>query len=469
MQFAMSRNREYLADASGVQLTRYPPGLISALEKLRDDHAVVHHATKATAQMWIEQPLEAAADDGKKHRVRGFNNAVRHPPAARRPDQAPPGDVGDDAGAKIVVGIVVAVLVIGAAALGGRGGDGRRRHREARGHDEGDGGHDRGAHDRRARHCAAVPIAPLTGLPDPGGASQTRPALSVKVENTPDARPQAGIDQADVVYEEEVEGSITRFLAMFNSAIPETSGRSARCGCRTPTSCGRSAGSSPTPAAPPTTVAAINAAPVHAVDEQRRGRQRRQWDGARPRPVSRRASRPTTSTATVRRSSRSAAIRSRRRRCSRTPSPESRHRPTPTRRARVSVRIGFLADTTPPTRGTRRSGTWKRSHGGTAVTSWWAATRSRRRTWSCQFTQYEGEGRTARPSARVTCGCSPTAGCARALDPARQGAARAATSMPTALPILLHPGKHVGRAAAGGHMPSTWSSRRHPRRRHHHP
>ena len=60
MQMAMSRNREYLADASGVQLTRYPPGLISALEKLRDDHAVVHHATKATAQMWIEQPLEAA-------------------------------------------------------------------------------------------------------------------------------------------------------------------------------------------------------------------------------------------------------------------------------------------------------------------------------------------------------------------------------------------------------------------------
>jgi len=54
MQFAMSRNREYLADSSGVQLTRYPPGLISALEKLRNDNAVVHHATKATAQMWIE-------------------------------------------------------------------------------------------------------------------------------------------------------------------------------------------------------------------------------------------------------------------------------------------------------------------------------------------------------------------------------------------------------------------------------
>ena len=64
MQFAMSRNREYLADASGVQLTRYPPGLTSALEKLQADQAVVKHATRATAQMWIESPLDRR--EGKK-------------------------------------------------------------------------------------------------------------------------------------------------------------------------------------------------------------------------------------------------------------------------------------------------------------------------------------------------------------------------------------------------------------------
>jgi heat shock protein HtpX len=81
MQMAMSRNREYLADASGVQLTRYPPGLIAALEKLRDDHAVVHHATKATAQMWIEQPLET---DKKKPGTK-FNNLFdTHPPLEDR-------------------------------------------------------------------------------------------------------------------------------------------------------------------------------------------------------------------------------------------------------------------------------------------------------------------------------------------------------------------------------------------------
>ena len=81
MQMAMSRNREYLADASGVQLTRYPPGLISALEKLRDDQAVVHHATKATAQMWIEQPLETDKDKPGSR----FNNLFdTHPPLEDR-------------------------------------------------------------------------------------------------------------------------------------------------------------------------------------------------------------------------------------------------------------------------------------------------------------------------------------------------------------------------------------------------
>ncbi|HEY4398437.1 MAG TPA: M48 family metallopeptidase [Acidimicrobiia bacterium] len=66
MQFAVSRRRELLADASGVQLTRYPPGLISALEKLKNDKAVVHHATRATAQMWIESPLERGDGDGDR-------------------------------------------------------------------------------------------------------------------------------------------------------------------------------------------------------------------------------------------------------------------------------------------------------------------------------------------------------------------------------------------------------------------
>jgi hypothetical protein len=70
----------------------------------------------------------------------------------------------------------------------------------------------------------APPVAPLTGLPDPSGESLTRPALIVKIENTPDARPQTGIEAADVVYEEVVDGGITRFFTVFNSSLPETVG-----------------------------------------------------------------------------------------------------------------------------------------------------------------------------------------------------------------------------------------------------
>jgi Protein of unknown function (DUF3048) N-terminal domain/Protein of unknown function (DUF3048) C-terminal domain len=64
------------------------------------------------------------------------------------------------------------------------------------------------------------PIAPLTGLPDPGGAALKRSALTVKIENTPEALPQWGISQADDVYEEIVNGGITRLAAIFNSQAP---------------------------------------------------------------------------------------------------------------------------------------------------------------------------------------------------------------------------------------------------------
>ncbi|HEV2760061.1 MAG TPA: DUF3048 domain-containing protein [Acidimicrobiales bacterium] len=62
-----------------------------------------------------------------------------------------------------------------------------------------------------------APFAPLTGLPLTDQARLSRPALVVKVENAPASRPQSGLDVADVVYEEIVEGGITRFLAVFHS------------------------------------------------------------------------------------------------------------------------------------------------------------------------------------------------------------------------------------------------------------
>jgi heat shock protein HtpX len=81
MQMAVSRQREYLADASGVGMTRYPPGLISALKKLQSDQTVIHSASKATAHLWIEEPLETE----KKSPSTRFNNLfATHPPLEDR-------------------------------------------------------------------------------------------------------------------------------------------------------------------------------------------------------------------------------------------------------------------------------------------------------------------------------------------------------------------------------------------------
>jgi len=66
-------------------------------------------------------------------------------------------------------------------------------------------------------------LAPLTGAPgDP--AALDRCVVTVKIDNTQAARPQSGLDVADVVYEEVVEGGITRLAAMFNGRAPDRVG-----------------------------------------------------------------------------------------------------------------------------------------------------------------------------------------------------------------------------------------------------
>lgn len=71
-----------------------------------------------------------------------------------------------------------------------------------------------------------TPTSPLTGLPE----STPRPVLAVKLDNTRNAQPHAGLQRADVVYIEEVEYGITRIAAVFSGDIPARIGpvRSAR-------------------------------------------------------------------------------------------------------------------------------------------------------------------------------------------------------------------------------------------------
>ncbi|MEO7557262.1 MAG: zinc metalloprotease HtpX [Acidimicrobiales bacterium] len=82
MQLAVSRKRESLADMSGVELTRYPPGLISALEKLKQDQTVVHAHSRATAHLWIEQPMPTEEKEGKLSRINRLFDT--HPPLEER-------------------------------------------------------------------------------------------------------------------------------------------------------------------------------------------------------------------------------------------------------------------------------------------------------------------------------------------------------------------------------------------------
>jgi len=80
IQLAISRNREYLADASGALLTRYPVGLAGALEKIAEDKEPLEVANKATAHLYISNPLK-----NQKGSVSWFANMFNtHPPINNR-------------------------------------------------------------------------------------------------------------------------------------------------------------------------------------------------------------------------------------------------------------------------------------------------------------------------------------------------------------------------------------------------
>ena len=76
LYFALSRRREYLADAGAVRLTRYPEGLASALEKIAGTQINMESANKVTAPMYIANPFR-----GKKAAVNLYST---HPPIEER-------------------------------------------------------------------------------------------------------------------------------------------------------------------------------------------------------------------------------------------------------------------------------------------------------------------------------------------------------------------------------------------------
>ncbi len=86
IQLSISRKREYLADASGVLLTRYPKGLADALRKIAADHEPLEVANKATAHLYISNPLKEHLD--QKDSIGRFASLFQtHPPINDRIDR----------------------------------------------------------------------------------------------------------------------------------------------------------------------------------------------------------------------------------------------------------------------------------------------------------------------------------------------------------------------------------------------
>ena len=81
MQLAISRKREFLADASGVLLTRYPEGLASALEKISADREPLEAANRATAHLYIASPFK----EDEQHKISWLTKLfMTHPPVGER-------------------------------------------------------------------------------------------------------------------------------------------------------------------------------------------------------------------------------------------------------------------------------------------------------------------------------------------------------------------------------------------------
>jgi heat shock protein HtpX len=80
IRFAVSRRREFLADADGALLSRYPPGLASALRKIGAAPNTMHVANNATAHLWFSQPSRAVGE-GHSRIERLFST---HPPIEER-------------------------------------------------------------------------------------------------------------------------------------------------------------------------------------------------------------------------------------------------------------------------------------------------------------------------------------------------------------------------------------------------
>ena len=119
--------------------------------------------------------------------------------------------IGLLAGAAVVVAAVAAVLVVVLAGGSPKGASTSSSTTTT----SGSGSTSTQTSTTRPHPVVSSKICPLTGRAAPGDTAPQHPALAVKIGNDPASRPQSGLDQADIVYEEMAEGGITRYMAVY--------------------------------------------------------------------------------------------------------------------------------------------------------------------------------------------------------------------------------------------------------------
>ena len=198
---------EESVDLAAVALTRYPPGLASALEKMATAGTSLAHPASSVVALWLAEP---------RSRPDGTTLSDRRPLAERVAALAR----ALTALRRLTRRRIAVVAATGLALTG----CGSAHHKAApvtttpTSTTSTTAAPTTTTVPKPTTTKVPPPVYPLTGLPATNAANLHRPALVVKIDNVPAARPQTGLASADVVYEEMVEGGVTRLAAVFQSA-----------------------------------------------------------------------------------------------------------------------------------------------------------------------------------------------------------------------------------------------------------
>ena len=200
---ALLADRDARADQGAVGLTRYPPALAAALEKIETKGSTVEGQPSYMAHLLARRPQRGG---------RRWPGAAAIAGTDRGPARAVTFTTG-----RYTMRSKLRALAAGTTAVVVLGGCSSHHRAAILAPTTSTSIATTTTVAPTTTTAKPVPLAPLTGLPQSDIAYVRRPAVVVKIDNVDAARPQTGINQSDIVYEEMVEGGLTRLAAIFQS------------------------------------------------------------------------------------------------------------------------------------------------------------------------------------------------------------------------------------------------------------